>query len=66
VVSSGINPYCTVHTLRHNYASHLLEAGTSLRNIQELLGHANSVITEIYTHISTAEKQKMISPLDRI
>ena len=66
VKRSGVNPHCTVHTLRHSYATHLLESGTSLRHIQELLGHASSATTEIYTHISSAERMRVGSPLDRL
>lgn len=66
VKKSGVNPFATVHTLRHSYATHLLEQGTSLRHIQDLLGHASSITTEIYTHISTKERQQVISPLDNI
>ncbi|NJB84302.1 site-specific recombinase XerD [Lewinella marina] len=66
VKRSGINPHATVHTLRHSYATHLLEQGTSLRHIQELLGHNSSRTTEIYTHISSKERQRIISPLDRL
>jgi integrase/recombinase XerD len=63
---SGVNPRATVHTLRHSYATHLLEQGGSLRHIQELLGHNSSRTTERYTHVSNQEKRRVISPLDSL
>lgn len=60
----GTTKPVTLHWLRHSYATHLLESGTDLRYIQELLGHNSSKTTEIYTHVSTKSLQQIKSPFD--
>lgn len=64
VSKCGIHKPVTLHWLRHSYATHLLENGTDLRYIQELLGHSRSTTTEIYTHVSSRELRKIKSPFD--
>lgn len=61
---AGLKKEVTLHGLRHSYATHLLESGTDLRYIQELLGHRSSRTTEIYTHVTTKSIQKIRSPFD--
>ena len=61
---ANLDPYSTVHTLRHSFATHLHERGMDIRNIQQLLGHSSSETTDIYTHLTNKVKQKFFSPFD--
>ncbi len=65
VGKTPIRKRVTLHTLRHSFATHLFENGTSTRFIQELLGHSNPKTTEIYTHITKQGMDKIKSPLDQ-
>jgi site-specific recombinase XerD len=65
-LKAGIPQNATVHTLRHSFATHLLESGIDLRYIQKLLGHASSKTTEIYTHVSRKNLQNIASLLNAL
>jgi integrase/recombinase XerD len=63
---SGIHKRAHVHTLRHSYATHQLEAGVNLRLIQTYLGHTSARTTQVYTHLTPEVRQTAVDPINRL
>ncbi len=66
VMNAKIMKKVSLHSLRHSFATHLLEGGIDIRYIQELLGHQSMRTTEIYTHVAIKDVRRIQSPLDRL
>ena len=66
VVKSGVNPYATVHTLRHSFATHLVLEGVDILSVQKLMGHESPETTQIYVHLTGEHLRRIQSPLDKL
>ncbi len=66
MLAAGLTKPATPHTLRHSFATHLLQAGYDIRTVQELLGHRDVATTMIYTHVLNKGGKGVISPLDHL
>jgi integrase/recombinase XerD len=66
VVKAGLSEKVTLHTLRQGYATHLLQNGTDLRYIQEILGHTSPKTTMLYTHVAANDLKNIKSPFDEL
>jgi len=64
--AAGITKPMTVHTLRHTYATHLLEEGLDIMSVKDLLGHACIQTTMIYLHVAQSDRVRPFSPLERL